>query len=275
MPELAEAETIARALARALTNRSIKRVGCSGLRLHADVDEKKIRRAAVGATVSGVGRRGKAVLIHLDNGNDLLIQLGMSGKCRIVPTRSVREKHEHVWFDLSDGNRFAFIDPRRFGMVDTYRADDPDRWPDFLQKLGPEPLGEMFTAAYLQEKAKNRTVSVKELIMNQTVVAGVGNIYAAESLYRARVQPLRPAGGLTKAESKRLVTAIRAVLEEAISAGGTTIRDYTGVDGTEGSFTIHLDVYGRAGQLCAKCGSQIENVVISGRASCYCPRCQK
>lgn len=275
MPELPEAETIARALSLSVVGDVIRRVRCGGLQLRGKLDAKGISRGCAGASIERVDRRGKAVLLHVSTGYAVMIQLGMSGKCLVVPQAETRYPHEHVSFFLSSGRRLAYVDPRRFGMVECFREASPEAWPEFLRTLGPEPLGEEFTGSYLYDKTRGRSVAVKDLLLNQHVVAGIGNIYVAEALFLSRINPACPSGELSRKDCAALVRAIRRVLGKAILAGGTTIRDYRSVDGSQGTFTISLAVYGRDGQPCPVCGEGIQNLVMGGRATCYCPRCQK
>lgn len=275
MPELPEAETVAKGLAHCLTGKRVESVTAFRKSLRKELDLAALRRAAAGARVEGVDRRGKAVLVRLDSGYSLLVQLGMTGVCRVCPKTEPRGRHEHVAFAVAGGLEWRFADIRRFGMIEAFATTEPETWPEFLRKLGPEPLGREFSAKYLRERAAGCKREAKLFLLDQEVVAGIGNIYDSEILYRARVHPARRAETLSAAECGEIVKATRRVLREAIRAGGTTISDYRLVDGNEGKFARRLRVYGRAGEKCADCGSAIEKIEQGGRSSFFCPRCQK
>jgi len=240
------------------------------------------KRAFRNRTITDVRRRAKFLIIEVEGRRVILIHLGMTGACRICPAGEPRRKHEHVIWRLDNGETWRFEDPRRFGLVEIHalpkipKIPAAGALPACLDGLPPEPLGEEFTAAYLFEKCRRRKRSIKGLLMDADIVAGVGNIYAAEALFRAGVRPRRAAGRLTRRECERLVAAIRKTLDEAIEAGGTTISDFRSVDGSEGRFQRQLRVYGRAGEQCSVCGrAAIKRIVLSGRSTYYCPVCQK
>ncbi|MBN2712195.1 MAG: bifunctional DNA-formamidopyrimidine glycosylase/DNA-(apurinic or apyrimidinic site) lyase [Planctomycetes bacterium] len=275
MPELPEAETIARGLHKNLRGIKIVSLTARAPKLRNDLDEAKMKRDLCGKKVKKVYRRGKAVLVEMEDKTGIIIQLGMTGACKIVPKEQEFAKHEHVIFYLSNKKTWRFEDHRRFGMIETFNIDKPETWPDFLNRLGPEPLSDDFDGKYLFDKSRDRKCSIKDFILNQEIVAGVGNIYASEVLLRAKVRPDRHAGKITRKEADLIAEYIKLVLAAAIEAGGTTISDYKDVDGTEGKFVRELKVYGREGEKCHTCGKDIKMMVLGGRSSFYCPKCQK
>lgn len=270
MPELPEVETTVRGLARYLEGATITRVSVNraDLRRPFPVD---LAQAMVGARVTGLGRRAKYGLVHIDRGRTLVFHLGMSGRWRIEPDRT--DKHDHLVIETDAGHVLALNDARRFGSVDLVETAALDAWPAFAV-LGPEPLGPELTSAHLLGAFAGRTAAVKMLLLDQRVVAGLGNIYVCEALHRARISPERAAGQVTRAQVVRLVPAIRAVLEESIAAGGSTIRDYAQPNGELGYFAARWRVYGRQGQACL-CGGTVVRAVQGGRSSYWCARCQK
>ncbi|MHC4884931.1 MAG: bifunctional DNA-formamidopyrimidine glycosylase/DNA-(apurinic or apyrimidinic site) lyase, partial [Planctomycetota bacterium] len=229
MPELPEAETIARGLAGCLVGRTIAKVRCRVPKLRNPLSPRRLTQRCRGQRVTAVGRRGKGVIVSLENGSAILIQLGMTGACRVCSSEAPLAKHEHVIFTLSGKKDWRFEDPRRFGMVEAYPLDDRSRWPEFLLKLGPEPFAGAYCGDYLFRCSRKRTCSIKELLLNQSIVAGIGNIYDCEILFRAGVRPTRAAGRIRRREAERIVAETRAVLADAIAAGGTTISDYRDV----------------------------------------------
>ena len=219
-----------------------------------------------------VGRRAKYLLLELDSGT-LLLHLGMSGNLRVVPAATPRLRHDHFDLLLDSGVALRFNDPRRFGSL-IYTSGEPREHP-LLERLGPEPFSAAFDADYLYRITRGRRVALKQLLMNSQLVVGVGNIYASEALFRARLRPGRAARSLTRADAARLVRAIRAVLRQAIRAGGTTLRDYLGADGAPGYFRQRLYVYERRGKPCRRCGTPVRAVTQGQRSTYYCPGCQK
>jgi formamidopyrimidine-DNA glycosylase len=269
MPELPEVETTVRGLRRVLEGERIERVtlrrGDLRRAFPADLGQR-----LTGARVTGLGRRAKYGLIETDRGDTMVFHLGMSGRWRIDPEEL--GKHDHLVIE-TDGHRLALNDARRFGSVDLVATAGLDQWPAFAA-LGPEPLGAEFTAAHLKAVFAGRIAAVKVLLLDQRVVAGVGNIYACEALYLARIAPQRAAGTLSKARLERLVEAVRTVLLAAIEAGGSTLRDYAQPDGELGYFASQFHVYGREGEPCG-CGGKVARRIDGGRSSFWCPRCQK
>ena len=270
MPELPEVETTVRGLARVLDGERIARVAVHRADLRRAFPPD-LAQALTGARVTGLARRAKYGLIHTDRERTLVFHLGMSGRWRIDP--EAIGKHDHLVLETESGHLLALCDPRRFGSVDLVDEAALDSWPPFAA-LGPEPLGPKFTAGHLQRAFAGRIASVKLLLLDQRIVAGLGNIYVCEGLYRARINPRKAAGKVSLAALKRLVPAVVAVLNEAIAAGGSTLRDYAQPSGQLGYFAKDFDVYGREGKPCA-CGGTIVRIAQGGRSTWYCPKCQK
>lgn len=270
MPELPEVETTLRGIRPHVLGRRVEEVAVRARRLRLPVPELAPR--LVGRALEGLRRRGKYLLFAAGEGH-LLIHLGMSGSLRILPAGAPPGPHDHLDWTLEGGLCLRFTDPRRFGLVQWLQGD-PLAHP-LLAGLGPEPLGEAFTADYLYRASRGRRVAVKAFLMDGRVVAGVGNIYANEALHRAGIRPQVPAGRLSRARCGRLVAALREVLAEAVAQGGTTLRDFVGGDGRPGYFAQALRVYGRAGAPCTGCGAPLREVRLAGRSTVYCPRCQR
>jgi formamidopyrimidine-DNA glycosylase len=228
----------------------------------------------VGHRLTAIARRGKYLLFHWQTaGGWLIVHLGMSGSLRLVPPETAAGAHDH--FDLCfPATVMRLKDPRRFGVVLWQDGDNPEAHP-LLAHLGMEPLSAGFTADWLAALVKGRKTPIKTLLMDARLLVGVGNIYAAESLFRAGISPLRPAGSISAARLKKLTTAIRETLLEAIAAGGSSVRDYVHSDGGAGSFQLRCAVYDRAGLPCLQCGTPVRQVKQAGRSSFYCPRCQR
>jgi len=233
---------------------------------------RDLPRKVAGQHIVRVGRRAKYLLLELDSGT-LLLHLGMSGNLRVVPAATPRLRHDHFDLLLDSGVALRFNDPRRFGSL-IYTSGEPREHP-LLERLGPEPFSAAFDADYLYRITRGRRVALKQLLMNSQLVVGVGNIYASEALFRARLRPGRAARSLTRADAARLVRAIRAVLRQAIRAGGTTLRDYLGADDAPGYFRQRLYVYERRGKPCRRCGTPVRAVTQGQRSTYYCPGCQK
>ena len=282
MPELPEVETIRRGLSQQLVGRTISAVRVRQAKLRHLVDARALREHAVGRTISRVERRAKYLLIHLQPGRVLLFHLGMSGRLRVgAPTRE-DAKHDHLIFQMgadpesSSGQalEMRFHDPRRFGMcLPTTVADLPNH--PRLRSLGEEPLSESFTSDYLRAQAKRSRKPVKNFLMDAAVVVGVGNIYASESLYLAKLRPTRTVDRLRPAHWARLHGSLRQVLQAAIDNHGTSLSDYVDSNGEQGEFQNELLVYGREGEPCARDGHRIKRIVQAGRSSFYCPWCQR
>ena len=271
MPELPEVETTVRGLALHLENRMITSVRIARPDMRRPFPDG-LGQALVGATVTGLGRRAKFGLLHTDRGSTLIFHLGMSGRWRIDP--EAPDKHDHFTIE-TETNRFALNDPRRFGWVDLTDTHALDSWPSFAA-MGPEPLGPGLTPDYLKSALAGRKQAIKLLLLDQRIVAGLGNIYVCEALWRARISPRRAGGRISLAALERLVVAIREVLEQSIRDGGSTLRDYARPDGELGYFSTRFDVYGRTGESChRKDGGQIVRFEQGGRSTWYCAKCQK
>jgi formamidopyrimidine-DNA glycosylase len=269
MPELPEVETTLRGIEPHLLNQRIARVVVRDRRLRWPIPAEVSK--AEGQTFVSLQRRGKYLLLNLQQGG-LIIHLGMSGSLRIISQPMTPEKHDHVDVELENGVCLRFNDPRRFGAF--LWVDGEMQSHELLRKLGPEPLSDAFTADYLYQRSRNRSVAIKNFIMNGHIVVGVGNIYASEALYMAGIHPQRAAGRVSRQRYEGLVSAICDVLKRAIGQGGTTLRDFVNSDGAPGYFAQNLLVYDRAGNDCFQCGSAIKQKVIGQRSSYYCPACQ-
>jgi len=271
MPELPEVETTVRGLAPVLEGRRIASIELrrDDLRRPFPPD---LRQRLTGALVIGLGRRAKYGLIDTDRGDTLIFHLGMSGSWRIDPTAI--GLHDHVVIDTDEGRRLSLNDPRRFGSLDLVPTD---RWEasDPFARMGPEPLGESFDGHYLARALAGRTAPIKALLLDQRIVAGLGNIYVCEALNLAGIAPGRAGGHIGRARLDRLVEAVKAVLLAAIRAGGSTLRDYAQPNGELGYFSAEWRVYGREGQPCPRCDATIRRRVDSGRSTFYCGKCQR
>lgn len=269
MPELPEVETTVRGLTPVLEGATIARVVLHRADLRRPFPPDLGQRLT-GARVTGLGRRAKYGLIATDRGDTMIFHLGMSGRWRIDP--EAFGSHDHLVLETAR-HRLALNDPRRFGSVDLVETAALADWPPFAA-LGPEPLGPDFTPAHLAARFAGRIAPVKALLLDQRIVAGLGNIYVCEALFLSGIAPTRPAGTLTRPRLARLVTAVREVLLAAIEAGGSTLRDYARPDGQLGYFAKEWRVYGREGEPCV-CGGLVERRVDGGRSTFWCPRCQK
>jgi len=272
MPELPEVETVARALAPVLTGRTIVRVELFSPAVRTPLSP--LKTALPGRTIRQLFRRARYLIAPLDNGTALVVHLGMTGVIRVEYSSVPRRKHEHVFLHLDNGSVFRFEDVRRFGGLEVHPIGQgglPARFAAF----GPEPLSGDFSAEYLYEHSRCRKTAVKTFLMDNAVVAGIGNIYAAEILFAAGIDPRREAGTLTSEQCRNLVKCARRILREAIRQGGTTISDFKHVDGSEGKFAVRLQVYGKSGEPCPVCGTKLQCVRLGGRSSVFCPRCQR
>ena len=232
---------------------------------------REIEQVLPGQTIRSLRRRAKYLLIGTDAGTALL-HLGMSGSLRIIDSGTPAGVHDHVDIEFANGKALRFRDPRRFGSL--LWSDDPYQHP-LLRNLGPEPLDEEFSGEYLREVARGRRVSIKQFLMNASVVVGIGNIYASESLFVAEIHPKRQAGRIALHRMVALAGAVKTVLSNAIDAGGTTLRDFHGGDGEPGYFQQQLEVYGRDGEPCLRCKRPVSAIVQGQRSTYYCKICQK
>jgi formamidopyrimidine-DNA glycosylase len=292
MPELPEVETVMRGLTPVLVGRRIEKaeIRRSGLRFpFPDKFASKLQ----GREVRGLTRRAKYILVNLDDGNLLLVHLGMTGRFTVFndKSKSLGEfyhktevtdsgagPHDHVVISLDDGARVIYTDPRRFGIMDLLHESELTTH-KLLKDIGVEPLGNEFSSAYLVEKFHNKKVPLKAALLDQKIIAGLGNIYVSEALHRTGLSPKRAAKTLVckPAQLDELVRHVRDILNEAILAGGSTLQDFTGTDGSEGAYQERFAVYDREGEACQKprCSGSIRRMVQSGRSTFYCPKCQK
>jgi len=272
MPELPEVETVACALAPALTGRTIFKVKLFSPALRSPLDP--LKKTLPGRKIVNIRRRARYIIAGLDNGNALVIHLGMTGVIRIEKPEIPRRKHEHIFLYLDDGLVFRFEDVRRFGSLEVHPVCR-NGLPEMFGSFGPEPLSAAFTAEYLFGHSRGVRSAVKSFLMDNAVVAGIGNIYAAETLFAAGIDPRRETETLTRDQCRKIVKHARRILRAAIRAGGTTVSDFKQVDGSEGKFTVFLQVYGKKGKPCPVCGFPLELARIGGRSSVFCPKCQK
>jgi formamidopyrimidine-DNA glycosylase len=270
VPELPEVETTVRGLEQVLKGRGIRRVEARRADLRRAFP-KDLGQRLTGANVTALGRRAKYGLVHTDRGDTMIFHLGMSGAWRVDPADL--GKHDHLLLETDEGRRLHLRDPRRFGSVDLVATSELEQWPAFMS-LGPEPLGSALDGEWLKQKFARRTAAVKILLLDQRVVAGLGNIYVCEALYRAKIDPRKQAGKVSRAKLSALAEAIPAVLEEAIRAGGSTLKDFAAPDGELGYFSKQFDVYDREGEPCRSCAGKVRRIVQGGRSTFYCPTCQ-
>ncbi|MEM1197107.1 MAG: bifunctional DNA-formamidopyrimidine glycosylase/DNA-(apurinic or apyrimidinic site) lyase [Pseudomonadota bacterium] len=271
MPELPEVETTVRGLARYLDGVRVERVALNRPDLRRPFPPDLVQ-VMTGARVTGLSRRAKYGLIHLDRGQSVIFHLGMSGRWRIDPDEP--HPHDHMLIETAT-NRFALCDPRRFGSVDMVATHALEQWPQFAA-MGPEPLGPGLTSGHLKAALKGKVQSIKLCLLDQRIVAGLGNIYVCEALWRSGIHPMKKGGRVTKLQLARLVPAIREVLETSIRDGGSSLRDYAQPDGELGYFATRFDVYGRTGEGCNRGdGGTIRRIAQGGRSTWYCPVCQK
>lgn len=288
MPELPEVETVRRGLAPVMEGASVKKVEVRDRRLRWPI-AKDFEKRLTGKTIDGLGRRAKYLLADLSSGDVLIMHLGMSGSFRVgqdakpglyYHERSKSTAHDHVVFHLSNGATVTFNDPRRFGSMKLLARAKLEHEP-LLRSLGPEPLGNEFDAAMLAAACAEKKTSLKAALSDQRVVAGLGNIYVCEALFRARLSPKRIAStiadrnGKPNQRAQALVEAIKAVLNDAIKAGGSSLRDHRRADGSLGDFQHNFLVYDREGEPCPNCKGKVKRIVQTGRSTFYCPRCQK
>jgi formamidopyrimidine-DNA glycosylase len=275
LPELPEVETVANALRPHLIERRITRIDTftNTLRNPLDIQD---RDEILGSKITSVRRRAKYILVDLRNLNTIVVHLGMTGICRVEHFSDPLRRHDHVVWYLDDGMSWRFNDPRKFGIIQVYSLERPGELPPFLQGLPPEPLEPEFNSSYLKRVFSGRKRPIKSALLDNHLVTGLGNIYACEALFDAGIHPKTSAGKLSHKRCEILVSSIQLVIRAAIEAGGTSIFDFKSVDGSEGMFSRKLNVYGKGGNLCSRChNADIRRIVLSGRSTFYCPRCQK
>lgn len=282
MPELPEVETVLGGLKTVLAGKKILTASVRSPKLRTIISPSLAKHIEQG-TVIGFRRRAKYIILDLDNEKSLLVHLGMSGSFAHWPHGKADrdlDRHDHLLLALEGGSALIFRDPRRFGILECMDTKEIDDCIHF-RKLGPEPLGKNFSAGYLRAKIGQRKIPIKQAIMDQSIVVGVGNIYASEALYHARINPLRPSCEMNEKELKSLVAAIKLKLRAAIKAGGSTLRDYRQVGGEAGCFQTSFNVYDREGLTCPDCSCNarktggIQRVIQGGRSTFYCPDRQK
>jgi len=278
MPELPEVETVRRGLAPVMEGAVFSKVTLNRPNLRFPFDPDFIKRVQ-GQRLTRLSRRAKFLQADLSSGERLFMHLGMSGRfivegnaalSNFTHEHAANPKHHHVVFEMDNGSVITFNDPRRFGFMELVAADAPYR----LDHIGPEPLGNAFNGPVLREALKGKKSKIKAALLDQRVVAGLGNIYVCEALYRTGISPRRAAGRLKVAETDNLAAHIKDVLSEAITAGGSSLRDFSNTDGKLGYFQHRFDVYGREGEPCNSCGAPIKRIVQSGRSSFFCGTCQ-
>lgn len=274
MPELPEVETVRRQLAAALPGRRITGLDVRLPRLLQNIDAAELAQRITGRRFTGVDRRGKFLLLHLDDGARLIVHLRMTGRLTVSGGDEPPGPHTRIVVPLDDGTELRFSDLRTFGTWH-YVAEGAGPGPPGLVSMGVEPLSDAFSPERLAAIVAGRGAPIKAVLLDQRRVAGIGNIYADEALFRAGIDPERPAGSLSEEEITRLHGAIRAVLHDSLAKGGTTVRDYVNGRGVPGDFQRYLDVYGRAGQPCRRCGTTLEKRRVAGRGTHVCPRCQR
>jgi len=273
MPELPEVETVRRGLAPLLIGRRLLRAQVAERRLREQVSLAEFRRVE-GATVVDVRRRSKYLLLDTSAGQTVLVHLGMTGQIWVADHDRPPAPHQHVVIPLDDGREIRFADTRRFGLLRVVAEARLSGHP-LLRGLGPEPFDPALSAADLRSGSRGRRRPVKSLLLDTGTIAGIGNIYACEALFRAGIHPARAVGRIRTDRWERLLEELRAVLTEAIRAGGTTLRDFLNAEGGPGYFRIRLRVYDREGDPCGRCGRSIRRIVQAGRSTFYCAGCQR
>jgi len=277
MPELPEVETVRRGLSPVMEGFVFERVQLNRPNLRFPFHPEFIARVQ-GQTLERLTRRAKFMIAELSSGDRLFLHLGMSGRFTIdeqqqgefVLNHNTNPKHDHVHFTMSSGSRVTYNDPRRFGFMELTAPGEPTR----IDHLGPEPLSNSLSGPALKSALKGKKANIKSALLDQRVIAGLGNIYVCEALYRAKISPRRMAGRLKKDETETLTGHIKDVIAEAIEAGGSSLRDFANTEGGLGYFQHSFDVYGRQGEPCKTCGADIKRLVQSGRSTFYCKSCQ-
>ncbi|MHB8069391.1 MAG: bifunctional DNA-formamidopyrimidine glycosylase/DNA-(apurinic or apyrimidinic site) lyase [Desulfobaccales bacterium] len=272
MPELPEVEVILRGLAPRLQNRRILAVAVGEKRLRRESSPGEFTRWLPGRSILDLERRGKYLLFHLEGGVTLLMHLGMTGRLLLRPAASPALPHAHLLFQLEGGLQLVFQDVRRFGQALVF---PPGVAPAPLSQVGREPFSRQVTPRWLAQEARERSRALKNFLMDGRVLAGIGNIYACEILFAARLHPATPAGRVSVEDWARVLKETRRILKAAIAKGGTTVSDYLNSQGEAGLFQVELLVYGREGEPCKQCGQPVSRMAQGGRSTFFCPRCQK
>lgn len=273
MPELPEVETVVRGLRQSITGQKITHVTLRRKDLRAPFPAG-FANAVQGGVIEEISRRAKYIIFRLDNGMSILAHLGMSGRFSVLPGLPNRyEKHDHAVFVLGDGRALIFNDARRFGIMTFVKSSELADHP-LLAHLGPEPFSKTFSPAYLKAQLLKRKAPIKPVLMDQELVVGVGNIYASEALFLSKIDPRKPASAVASSAAS-IIKSIRAVLEDAIESGGSSLRDFVHIGGEAGYFQHHFNVYGRKGKPCVRCKTPIGAITQAGRTTFFCPKCQR
>lgn len=281
MPELPEVETVRRGLAPAMEGKVIARLEVNRPDLRFPFPERFQERAE-GARIVGIGRRAKFLVTELSTGEALIMHLGMSGRFTVNSASTAafhhdpgtNPAHNHVVFHMQGGATVTYNDPRRFGFMELWPSERLDTYPR-IENLGPEPLSNHFNAAYLDDQFRGKAAPIKAALLDQSVIAGLGNIYVCEALFRSGISPRRKAASVAGKRNQRLAPAINEVISEAIAAGGSSISDFASASGELGYFQKQFDVYDREGDACKSCGTAIKRIVQSGRSTFFCSTCQR
>lgn len=271
MPELPEVETSMRGLKPFMMGETVRHIAVNRPNLRRPFPDN-LGQAMTGATITHIGRRAKYGLIGTNCGDMMIVHLGMSGRWRIDPQSN--GKHDHMVITMNNGHILALNDPRRFGSVDLVRSDALDEFASFVD-MEPEPLGDEFHADYLYKRVKDSKATIKSLLLNQKIVAGLGNIYVCEALHMTGIHPQKSGNAISRKKYAALIPAIKQILEAAIEAGGSTLRDFAQPDGELGYFSHQWRVYGREEEPCPVCGTAIKRIVQNARSSFFCPQCQR
>jgi formamidopyrimidine-DNA glycosylase len=275
MPELPEVETISRQLKKDIVGKKIVKTEINFQKPIGKLSVLEFKKLTEGAKIKDVGRRAKLILIYLSNGQALLTHLKMTGRLLFVENEVSPKKHTHIVFNFKDGGKLFFEDWRKFGYVKIIPEKGLDKFFEH-EKYGPEPLDKKFTVRILKGLlAKKAKKKIKPLLMDQTFIAGVGNIYAVESCFCAGISPKRLAGTITDAEIKKLYSCLIKILKLAISKHGSSVDAYVDAEGKKGGYVPFLKVYGRVGKQCFRCKGTIKEIRLGGRSTAYCPKCQK
>jgi len=274
MPELPEVEVIRRGLQHHLAGRKVIKISTGNKKLRLPMPRKDLAKHIAGTRIKSVDRRAKFLIIEMDNGAQLVIHLGMTGRLGIFPHDIPKAKHDHCRIQLDNGKQLIFNDIRRFGSIQVMPPGS-GFGNSMLINLGPEPLGREFTPQYLQKMALGKNRPLKNFLMDNRIVVGIGNIYACEILFQAGLKPERKICRLTKKQWAEVVKSCRYVLEKAIKSGGTTISDFVNESGKSGYFQLELQAYGKQGKPCSCCATPIKKITMAGRSTFFCPKCQK
>jgi len=274
MPEMPEVEIIRRYLDTQVAGKTIMNLDIRLPRMIKWPDVESFRALVTGRTITSMNRRGKYLLMELDNDSKVVFHLRMTGRLVYEPTGETSDHHARVIFHLQDGASLVYGDTRTLGTIHGLKPQELGMLKG-LAEMGPEPLSAEFTAEYLYKTAKQRKVAIKSFLLNQKYIGGIGNIYADEALFLAGIHPLRPANSLMQTECGRLWESVNKVIAAGIADGGTTFRDYQNGEGGKGSHQEHLYVYGRKGEQCRNCGAVIERITVGGRGTHFCPKCQE